>query len=43
MNNDNRSAAWGRTLGRYAWLAAFLIVRTHYYLAVVVGPRIGWR
>jgi hypothetical protein len=30
-------------LERYAWVAGFVLLRTHYFLIVIVGPVFGWR
>jgi hypothetical protein len=30
-------------LERYGWVAGFLVLRTHYFLIVIVGPVFGWR
>jgi hypothetical protein len=30
-------------LTRYAWVAGFVLLRTHYFLIVIVGPVFGWR
>jgi hypothetical protein len=30
-------------LARYAWIAGFALIRTHYFLIVIVGPVFGWR
>jgi hypothetical protein len=30
-------------LQRYAWVAGFMLLRTHYFLIVIVGPVFGWR
>jgi len=37
------SAVWGRLFTRYAWLAGFLVIRTHYFLTAIVLPSFGWR
>lgn len=43
MKNAQMSAIWGRRVGRYAWLAGFLLIRTHYFLTAIVLPAFGWR
>jgi hypothetical protein len=43
MKDDDRSAIWGRRIGRYAWVAGFLLIRTHYFLTAIVAPFFGWR
>lgn len=42
MKND-MSAIWGRLVTRYAWLACFLLLRTHYFLTAIVMPFFGFR
>jgi hypothetical protein len=42
MKND-MSAIWGRLITPYAWAAAFLLLRTHYFLTAMVLPYFGWR
>jgi len=42
MKND-MSAIWGRWVTRYMWLAAFLLLRTHYFVTAIVLPSFGWR
>lgn len=42
MKSD-MSAVWGRLVTRYAWLAGFLLLRTHYFLTAIVLPFFGWR
>src|SRR5262249_41063834 len=41
MKND-MSAVWGR-ITRYAWLAGFVLLRTHYFMIANVLPFFGWR
>jgi hypothetical protein len=42
MKNTEMSAIWGRA-SRYAWVAGFLLIRTHYFLTAIVLPAFGWR
>jgi hypothetical protein len=43
MKNAYMSAIWGRRVSRYAWVAGFLLIRTHYFLTAIVLPAFGWR
>jgi len=41
-NNEDKSAVWGRLVGRYAWIAGPLLVRMHYIVVAITTP-FGWR
>lgn len=36
-------AALPKVVKPYAWVAGFLLIRTHYFLTIIVGPVFGWR
>lgn len=43
MTTEITVLGWRGFLGRYAWIAGFALLRTHYFLIVIVGPVFGWR
>ncbi len=43
MKTEDMSAVWGRLVGRHAWVAGFLLIRTHYLFTAKVAPFFGWR
>lgn len=43
MKTEDMSAVWGRLVGRYAWVAGILLIRTHYFFTAIVAPFFGWR
>ncbi len=43
MNTSDVRPNWRILLAQYAWMAAFLCVRAHYFLTVIVARVFGWR
>jgi hypothetical protein len=37
MTTERTPLNWRGFLGRYAWIAGFALIRTHYFLIVIVG------
>lgn len=43
MTTASKPSSWRSVPGRYAWVVGLLLLRTHYFLTVIVGPVFGWR
>jgi hypothetical protein len=43
MTTKRARPGWPNWVARCAWVAVFLLLRTHYFLSVIVGPVFGWR
>jgi hypothetical protein len=43
MKTEITALGWRGFLERYAWIAGLALIRTHYFLIVIVGPVFGWR
>lgn len=43
MSARNTHPSWRLLLAHGAWMAAFLCLRTHYFLTIIVARVFGWR